>query len=317
MYNMKCIIIKISDKINMSPSKYFIFSLAESTKKKIKWAYNLFNTWKTQRNAIAVADLSLNISIISPDLEVMTKDELCFALSRFICEIKKENGEEYPGQTLYEILINIQLYLEGKGKYFKFLNEDCFIQIKNTLDHTMKERARSGLGTHKKKAQEITYDEENMLWEKGILGNTTPQKLLDTTIYLFGLNFALRAGKEHRDLRWENSQISEHTDTNGDSYLVYREDVSKSNQGGLKSRKCKQKVVFAYENKDNPDRCIVKFYRDYISHCPEKRPKNAFYLKPIPKSTGQVWFAAMPVGINMLTATIAGYKGTTLDTFMD
>ncbi|VDI37219.1 Hypothetical predicted protein [Mytilus galloprovincialis] len=88
----------------------------------------------------------------------------------------------------------------------------------------MKERARAGLGTHKKKSQEISYHDENMLWEEGILENSTPLNLLDTTIYLFGLNFALRVGKEHRDLRIENSQISEHTDTNGDSYLVNRED---------------------------------------------------------------------------------------------
>ncbi|CAG2208377.1 unnamed protein product [Mytilus edulis] len=41
------------------------------------------------------------------------------------------------------------------------------------------------------------------------------------------------------------------------------------------------------------------------SKSPEKKPKHAFYLKPLSKPTGQVWFAAMPVGINMLTATIA------------
>ncbi|VDI04181.1 Hypothetical predicted protein [Mytilus galloprovincialis] len=41
------------------------------------------------------------------------------------------------------------------------------------------------------------------------------------------------------------------------------------------------------------------------SKSPEKNPKHAFYLKPLSKPTGQVWFAAMPVGINMLTQTIA------------
>lgn len=51
--------------------------------------------------------------------------------------------------------------------------------------------------------------------------------------------------------------MSEHKDTNSDNLFVYSEGVSKSNQGGLKSWKCKQKVVLS-ENKDNPDRCIVK-----------------------------------------------------------
>ncbi|VDI49162.1 Hypothetical predicted protein, partial [Mytilus galloprovincialis] len=43
----------------------------------------------------------------------------------------------------------------------------------------------------------------------------------------------------------------------------------------------------------------------FVFFSPEKKPKHAFYLKPLSKPPGQVWFAAMPVGINMLTATIA------------
>lgn len=48
------------------------------------------------------------------------------------------------------MLINILLvlYLEAKEEYFKFqmLNEDCFIKIKNTHDHMMKEKIETRLG---------------------------------------------------------------------------------------------------------------------------------------------------------------------------
>lgn len=50
------------------------------------------------------------------DLEEMTKDEFCYSLSRFIFEVIRENCEDYPGQTLYEILINLQMHLEQQGK---------------------------------------------------------------------------------------------------------------------------------------------------------------------------------------------------------
>ena len=96
--------------------------------KKMKWAVNLFETWKQERNSIAMFDES--ISVIHPELKDMMKDELNFSIARFICEVKKENGEEYPGQTLYELVILLQLFLEQNGLNYKLLNEECFIQLK-------------------------------------------------------------------------------------------------------------------------------------------------------------------------------------------
>lgn len=64
----------------------------------------------------------------------------------------------------------------------------------------MKERAAQGIGIETKQAQEITVEEENLMLQKGILGMDTPQRLLDTLVYLIGLNFALRAGKDHMNL---------------------------------------------------------------------------------------------------------------------
>ncbi|CAG2252454.1 unnamed protein product [Mytilus edulis] len=91
---------------------------ADNTKKKMRWAINVFRKWQLERNELAKRDE--NISCIAPDIEEMTKDELCYSLSRFVCEVIKENGEDYPGQTLYEILINIQMHFEQKGKCYKF-----------------------------------------------------------------------------------------------------------------------------------------------------------------------------------------------------
>ena len=69
----------------------------------------------------------------------------------------------------------------------------------------MKESASSGLGFTKKQGDVITLDEKEELWSKGVLGDSSPQQLLDTIVYLFGIHFALRRGSEHRRLRSENS----------------------------------------------------------------------------------------------------------------
>ncbi|CAC5383071.1 unnamed protein product [Mytilus coruscus] len=63
---------------------------ADNTKKKMRWAINVFRKWQMERNELTKRDE--NISCIQPDLKEMTKDELCYSLSRFICEVIKENG---------------------------------------------------------------------------------------------------------------------------------------------------------------------------------------------------------------------------------
>ena len=64
--------------------------------------------------------------------------------------------------------------------------------------------------------------------------------------YLIGVHFALRSGTEHRRLRFKNSQIeliAAKPEKNEPCKLIYHEDVSKTNQGGLKSRKFRPKTV--------------------------------------------------------------------------
>lgn len=124
--------------------------------------------------------------------------------------------------------------------------------------------------------------------------------LLDTLVYYIGLCFALRSGQEHHRLRHCPSQIRLVERVGTTPCLVY-EDVSKTNQGGLQYRKCERKeVVF---NTDNPQRCLIRLYKQYQSKYPKSRPDGAFYLQPLvnPKS---VWYSKQPVGHNTLTNTV-------------
>lgn len=72
----------------------------------------------------------------------------------------------------------------------------------------------------------------------GLLGNHNVQVLLKTIIFQVGLFFALRTRNEHRWLR-HSSQIQLYKPPGKRSYLVYHEDISRTNQGGLVSRKKK------------------------------------------------------------------------------
>lgn len=234
----------------------------------------------------------------------MTVDELCHCLTRFVLETRKKNGEEYPCESLQELLLSIQTYLALQGREFQFLQDPDFVSLRNTLDARMKQLAAEGKRVKRKQAEVISADDEEQMWQKGILGSDTPQQLVDTLLYMIGLHFALRAGQEHWQLRYVDGQIAVNNGPNG-RFLRYTEDISKNSQGGLAHKHVRPKCVDAYENKDNLDRCIVTLYEKYISHRPTS-PKcsPALYLRPLNKPQGDVWYSCQRQGIHQITKTV-------------
>jgi hypothetical protein len=94
------------------------------------WILNAFKEWQRSRNE--TAKYSPDISPIFVDIDDMTKDELNYSISRFICEATTVDGSEYPSETIHSFVICLQLYLDTIGRNYKFLNDDAFSQIKNT-----------------------------------------------------------------------------------------------------------------------------------------------------------------------------------------
>ena len=82
---------------------------------------------------------------------------------------------------------------------------------------------------------------EERLWIENILGDDTPDKLLNTLVYSLGLNLALRSGREHRSLKPAMFRLVE--PPTGKHYLEYTEWGSKNHGGGLKDRRIKNKSV--------------------------------------------------------------------------
>ena len=130
------------------------------------------------RNHTAMVNTDRNLSPITVHMEEMTVDEINYSISHFICEIKKLDGNDYPSDTLYSIVVSLQLYFDKCGKSYKLLMDDQFSQIRHTLDNLMKQRARDGLNSGPKQAEVITTIEEDNLWLQGVLSTDTPKKLL-------------------------------------------------------------------------------------------------------------------------------------------
>ena len=74
-------------------------------------------------------------------------------------------------------------------------------------------------------------EHEQILWEKGILEEDSPDKLRQTVFFLIGVRFGLRGLKEQYE--YPDSQINI-VKIDGKDALVYREFQSKTRQRGYK-----------------------------------------------------------------------------------
>ena len=147
----------------------------------------------------------------------------------------------------------VNIFSDPKFKYFA-----------DSLDCEMKNLTSHGIGVIKKQAQPLSEQEEDVLWQKGILGESTPQCLLQTMLFLIGQFFALRSGDEHRSLKFGQLTL---LNENGREKLCYNSHGEKTWRGGLRDRKYKNtgKVIKHHANVDNPSRCLVRLFKKYVS----------------------------------------------------
>ncbi len=240
------------------------------------------------------------------DLKTLQPTQLSHWLTRFVLEVRKRDGTEYPAKTLHHLCSGIMRFLRWNGlPALDLFNDPEFAEFRATLDAEMKRLQAEGVGMKTKQAEPLTEADKEILWEKGLLGDSTPRTLLDTVIFMNGLYFALRSGSEHRALRFSPPQITVVERAGERPYLEYREDVSKNRPGGLKGRNIKPKVVRHHSNIENPNRCFVRLFKLYLSRCPKEPPKDAFYLKPLTNPTSSCWYSIQPIGRNKLAQTVS------------
>ena len=222
----------------------------ENTTRSTKWALNTFSAWIRERNTRYPADP------VPDDILVCSEPEIInLHLSRFIVETRKSNGEIYPPSTLHQLLCGIlrrMRELNPNCPNFLDKNDNRFRSLQGTLDSYFHKLHSEGIGRKVKHAEVITTDEEDQLWESGVLNVTTPRGLQNAVFFTIGKLFCLRGGKEHRALKL--SQLKR--DSNVDKY-IYHENVSKNRNGSFKQLHVRSKVVPVYSCPEAGIRCPV------------------------------------------------------------
>ena len=295
--------------------------LKKNSEAKVDWAVSAYIDWRDEHLTNFHYDAPIYFANLL-ELETLEKNNLNHALCRFIPEVTRKRGEgPYPGATLYQMIVAIQRYLFVNKIRWKMLDDPEFEDMCTVLDNVMRERTAQNIGVVKKQAGLITYEHENCLWEKGILGEESPDKLRNTVLFLLGINCYLRAVEDHynlrRDTEIEKGQIQFKANPRGVKCIVYQEDsVTKTHDGGLNDMRRDRKIVWVYPNVDNVNRCPVRLIEKYLGLCPKVKKRANFYLQSLQKPTPTQWYSNQVVGENsigkvvktlMADANIEGY----------
>ena len=149
-------------------------------------------------------------------------------------ETRREDKKPYPPSTIRNLVSGLNRVLQSNKAPFSVLNRGDvrFRELVNTLDSVSSKLHSEGVGVSKDSAVVIDVKHEDLFWEKGLLGYSTPKVLQVTVFFYVGLNFVLRGVQEQYNL--VPSQFkripSDCSIYNDDVYYQYSEYISKNNQ---------------------------------------------------------------------------------------
>ena len=93
-------------------------------------------------------------------------------LPAYVAETRNKEGQKYSPKTLYSLLTGILHFMTTKNpRYPNFLDKSDpdFTEFHRTVDNLFRRLREEGVGADSKQTASISKEEENLLWEKGIL----------------------------------------------------------------------------------------------------------------------------------------------------
>ncbi len=270
-----------------------------NTIKSTSWAIKTFHDWKRARNAKCT---STEDYIAEDVLEQFTFDgepaPLVHALSLFVMEARNKDGNPYTPSSIHGMLCGIKRYMtdrEPSCPSFMDKSKPQYKELHRVIDITFADLRKQGIGGIRP-VQIITPREEDILWEKGLMGVDSPLQLQRAVFYYVGKLFCISGGRgQKRSLRlsqfrrgWNPDKYTYVCGTNKGDYLDKEVSIISSPQAG--------------------NRCLVHLLDLYMSKLPRYAfEKDNFYIRPkaeAPRDVDSPWYEAIPVGKEKLRTMI-------------
>lgn len=247
-------------------------------------------------------------------IETIDPNELNKIMCTYFLDLAKKDGKSYETTTLRAMLSSVARYLKGKNYPVSIMDSVAFQQLRSVVQTKQKVAKQEGCGNLPKKAEALSEEDVDALWQANQLGTIDPEVILNTLWWQNTVHFGIRSVKPHRDMKW--GDVTLRHDANGEEFLELNERQSKTNQGE-NPNSVREVTPKAWATHD--DRCPVAVYKRYA----EVRPAgfsgadDPFYLATNTKiaSKEYPWFKRQPVGVNKLSSimkrmtTQAGLQG--------
>lgn len=169
-----------------------------------------------------------------------------FWLQRFLREVRNQKGNEYTPKSLYYLACGLLRHLrdiEIFGMNFLDLNDDRFARTRKVLDARMKSLVAQGIGTTTGQDDPILPEQEDILWEKEVLGSNSAKSLQNTVFFYACKVFGLRGCDQHRELMCK--QFILNSDDQG-KFIQFVGRQSKTYQGGPRQMQLSNKNIKQY-----------------------------------------------------------------------
>ena len=156
----------------------------KNTQRSTQWAVRCFEMWLKQRNERLPHDQCPEDILLSDDLGKLS-DWLCVC----ICEIRKEDGSEYTPRSIAQFIAGLQRYISlQKDRQVRLSdpNNPAFVALHRTLENRFRQLHAKGVGTTRKQAEVLSYEEEEELWAKGVFSSASPMGLLRAVFITMG-----------------------------------------------------------------------------------------------------------------------------------
>ena len=223
------------------------------------------NTRKaTNRDVKHFSDWLLSTKFVLLDLHEIPPEELNELLAQYLVFVRKSDGSEYQPGTLVNMFHSIARYLKGM-KYYSSDNRVCLLKdiafedARKALRAKMVQLRKQGLGNRPNRSVAVEPEEEDVMWEKGVLGVSSPFSLQFTLWYFLTLLTGLRGCDEHRSMRF--GDITMKQDAAAKEFLELRERGSKTRDGSVPrdGRATAQKIFCSCDV--NRSRCLVEIFK--------------------------------------------------------
>ncbi|XP_028410790.1 uncharacterized protein KIAA1958-like [Dendronephthya gigantea] len=172
----------------------------ENTTRHALWSSNVYKKWAEARNKEFRDFVPENAEFKHvPNLEDLTVKKINYWFSRLALEVRKVDGGEYKHEVLYSLFCGLNRSIQVKHPALNMSNSPELRPLQQALDGRLKElQATQKPG--KKTAAAVSVTDERQMWDAGVLGTGSPDSIINTLLFLTGKLFALRGGKEQREL---------------------------------------------------------------------------------------------------------------------